>query len=46
MPDGRISRISLGISSVSLRIRHEVQALVRRRPDREWFAHSLGLPQE
>src|SRR6267143_7250830 len=32
---------SLGISSVGLPIRREVQARVRIRPDREWFAHRL-----
>ena len=44
MPDGRISQVrfgSLGISSVSLPCRSEVQALVRIRPDGEWFALSL-----
>src|ERR1017187_1829746 len=44
MPDGRISQVrfgSLGISSVSLPCRSEVQALVRIRPAGEWFALSL-----
>jgi hypothetical protein len=45
MPDGRISQVrfeALAVSSVSLPLRHEVQALVRIRPDAEGFAHSLG----
>ena len=44
MPDGRISQVrfeALASRSGSLPIRHEVQALVRIRPDCEWFALSL-----
>jgi len=42
MPDGRISQVrfeALAVSSVSLPLRHEVQARVRIRPDAEGFAH-------
>ena len=45
MPDGRISQVrfeALAVSSVSLPLRHEVQALVRIRPNVEGFAHRLG----
>jgi hypothetical protein len=41
MPDGRISQVrfeALVISSMSLPIRHEAQALVRIHPVAEWFA--------
>jgi hypothetical protein len=41
MPDGRISQVrfeALVISSMSLPIRHEAQALVRIHPVCEWFA--------
>jgi hypothetical protein len=44
MPDGRISQVRFEVLAsrpLSLPIRHEVQALVRIRPKREWFAHSL-----
>ncbi len=44
MPDGRISQVRFEVLAsrpVSLPVRREVQALVRIRPDYEWFA--LGL---
>jgi hypothetical protein len=44
MPDGRISQVrfeALASPPRAFPFRSEVQALVRIRPDYEWFAHSL-----